>query len=384
MYKVAHVISLYKTGGVQKSFVEYFSSIKKKKEKFRHDVYLLNHPKTNFTNVNFKYYHLSIFKPIVLIKFLSDLRSKKVVVHIYNRLGSLKFFLLLFLFSSNNVLIHERGTAWNISEKRKNVFRFFYKKANCIITNSYATLNLLNKKFGLSFKKLTTVYNGIKIKKIKKISKTKNYKKNFTIGFLGRLDTPKGAHVMLNLAKEIKKKNIKILIGGDGVFKSQFIKESKNLSNIKFLGHIKDSYKFLKSIDLLIVPSIREPFGNIILEAGLCKIPVLAALVDGIPEIIKNNYSGNLIKPTKKLTLNLNVAGSLPIPEKVYDPISKSLVKPKELDTQKIIKKINYYLNNPLVLKKLSNNLHQDVKKKFSINIYKKRMNIIYKKVLGL
>ena len=364
MYKVAHVISLYKTGGVQKSFVEYFSSIKKKKEKFRHDVYLLNHPKTNFTNVNFKYYHLSIFKPIVLIKFLSDLRSKKVVVHIYNRLGSLKFFLLLFLFSSNNVLIHERGTAWNISEKRKNVFGFFYKKASRIITNSYATLNLLNKKFGLSFKKLTTVYNGIKIKKIKKISKTKNYKKNFTIGFLGRLDTPKGAHVMLNLAKEIKKKNIKILIGGDGVFKSQFIRESKNLSNIKFLGHIKDSYKFLKSIDLLIVPSIREPFGNIILEAGLCKIPVLAALVDGIPEIIKNNYSGSLIKPTKKLTLNLNVAGSLPIPEKVYDPISKSLVKPKELDTQEIIKKIDYYLKNPLILKKLSNNLHRDVKKK--------------------
>jgi len=381
MYKVVHVISLYKTGGVQKSFVEYFNSIRKEKKQFKHDVYLLNHPKTNFTNVNFKYHHLSIFKPVTIIKFLSDLRSKKVVVHIYNRLGSLKFFLLLLLFKSNNILIHERGTAWNISEKRKNVFGFFYKKADRIITNSYATLNLLNKKFGLSVKKLTTVYNGIKIKKI---SKTKNYKKNFTIGFLGRLDTPKGAHVMLNLAKEIKKKNIKILIGGDGVFKSQFIKESKNLSNIKFLGHIKDSYKFLKSIDLLIVPSIREPFGNIILEAGLCKIPVLAALVDGIPEIIKNNYSGSLIKPTKKLTLNLNVAGSLPIPEKVYDPISKSLVKPKELDTQKIIKKINYYLNNPLVLKKLSNNLHQDVKKKFSINIYKKRMNIIYKKVLGL
>ena len=95
MYKVVHVISLYKTGGVQKSFVEYFNSIRKEKEKFRHDVYLLNHPKTNFTNVNFKYHHLSIFKPVVLIKFLSDLRSKKVVVHIYNRLGSIKFFLLL-------------------------------------------------------------------------------------------------------------------------------------------------------------------------------------------------------------------------------------------------------------------------------------------------
>ena len=52
---------------------------------------------------------------------------------------------------------------------------------------------------------------------------------------------------------------------------------------------------------------------------------------------------------------------------------------------KKIVKnKIDYYLNNPLILKKLSNNLHRDVKKKFSINIYKKRMNVIYKQVLGL
>ena len=205
MQKVVHVLSLYKTGGVQKSFVEYFSSLKKK-EKFEHDVYLLNHPKTNFMSVSFKCHYLSIFNPVTLIKFLRDLRSKNVIVHIYNRLGSLKFFILLLLFKSNNIIIHERGTAWNISKKRKNIFKFFYKKVDFIITNSHATLNILNKKFDLSTKKIITVHNGIKIKKI---SKPKNSKKNFTIGFLGRLDTPKGAHVMLNLAKEIKKKILK-------------------------------------------------------------------------------------------------------------------------------------------------------------------------------
>ena len=49
---------------------------------------------------------------------------------------------------------------------------------------------------------------------------------------------------------------------------------------------------FFKQINLLIVPSIREPFGNIILEAGICKVPVIASCIDGIPEIIDNNVNG--------------------------------------------------------------------------------------------
>ena len=80
------------------------------------------------------------------------------------------------------------------------------------------------------------------------------------------------------------------------------------------MGRVKDPYDFLKQIDLLIVPSIREPFGNICIEAGLCKTPVLASNIDGIPEIIKHNFSGELITPTDNLTVKSarNVA---PIPE---------------------------------------------------------------------
>ena len=50
----------------------------------------------------------------------------------------------------------------------------------------------------------------------------------------------------------------------------------------------------------MIVPSIREPLGIVILQAALAKVPVIASWVDGIPEIIKKNF-GILIKPTKKI-----------------------------------------------------------------------------------
>lgn len=48
---------------------------------------------------------------------------------------------------------------------------------------------------------------------------------------------------------------------------------------------------------VLVLPSRREPFGIVILEAGAMGTPVVASRVGGIPEIIQDNYSGVLVAP---------------------------------------------------------------------------------------
>ena len=48
---------------------------------------------------------------------------------------------------------------------------------------------------------------------------------------------------------------------------------------------------------VLVLPSRREPFGIVILEAGALGTPVVASRVGGIPEIIQDNYSGVLVAP---------------------------------------------------------------------------------------
>ena len=68
---------------------------------------------------------------------------------------------------------------------------------------------------------------------------------------------------------------------------------------IKFVGNIIQPLNFIKNLDILVVPSIREPLGIVNIEAGLCKVPVIASNIDGIPEVIKHNYSGLLINTTK-------------------------------------------------------------------------------------
>jgi glycosyltransferase involved in cell wall biosynthesis len=59
----------------------------------------------------------------------------------------------------------------------------------------------------------------------------------------------------------------------------------------------------MRAFDLLIVNSRREPFGLTIVEAMLSGTPVLAAAVDGIPEIVRHGESGWLVEAGDRRSL---------------------------------------------------------------------------------
>ena len=50
-----------------------------------------------------------------------------------------------------------------------------------------------------------------------------------------------------------------------------------------------------------------EPFGLVIVEAMACGTPVIATAVDGIPEIIKHNENGWLVRPGDEADLSQSI-----------------------------------------------------------------------------
>ena len=64
---------------------------------------------------------------------------------------------------------------------------------------------------------------------------------------------------------------------------------------VRMLGARSDIGAIMQALDLLVVNSNAEPFGLVILEAMACGTPVLAAAVDGIPEIIEHQENGWLV-----------------------------------------------------------------------------------------
>lgn len=114
----------------------------------------------------------------------------------------------------------------------------------------------------------------------------------------------KGWNLLKEALKNISNRSDKIKI--ECVIYGMCEKNVENEIGLKchILGTIKDTDKLVSiynSCDLFIIPSIAENYPNVILEANACGLPVLGTAVGGIPEMIKENVNGMLIK---KLTVD--------------------------------------------------------------------------------
>jgi glycosyltransferase involved in cell wall biosynthesis len=67
--------------------------------------------------------------------------------------------------------------------------------------------------------------------------------------------------------------------------------------SVLMLGHRNDVPLLLQAMDLLALPSRREPFAMILLEAMDAGLPIVAAAVDGVPELLVDGRTGWLVPP---------------------------------------------------------------------------------------
>ena len=371
MKKVVHVISLLRgLGGVQQAFLSYYKYAQKHSE-LKHYIFSTHKRSKKYDGLkNFFIIKKNFFS------FLLHLYSKNSIIYFHNKLSSKQVLYLLKFMPSNNLIFHEHGEAWNIkTQQQKKIYQTNAKLAKTIIVNSIATKHMLVKKFQISEDKLKLAYYGFRDPKIKK---TTINKKNIQVGLIARLELVKGTHLLIEAANLLKDKNINFLIGGDGHLENELKKLSEGNDKIKFVGNVLNPINFMKNLDILVVPSIREPLGIVNIEAGLCKIPVVGSNIDGIPEVVTNNYSGILINPTKKINLKKEYHRQPPLPNLVINPNTYKLIKPKQLDPKILLNAILFLINNKKLRLEYGQNLYQHVIKKFSIESYFKTLEEIY------
>lgn len=115
--------------------------------------------------------------------------------------------------------------------------------------------------------------------------------------FLGRLVYQKGVNVLIGAMPGIVtscssvKCDVKLVIVGEGSMREQLKKDAAYLgvsSHVVFTGYLNDYTvrSLLKAADVVVVPSLYEPFGIVVLEAMAAKIPVVASDVGGLSELI--------------------------------------------------------------------------------------------------
>jgi len=117
--------------------------------------------------------------------------------------------------------------------------------------------------------------------------------------FLGRLVYQKGVNVLIGalpiiLSRYSKgKKDVKLVIVGEGPMRKQLEKDAASLGvskNVVFTGYLDDYMvrSLLKAADVVVVPSLYEPFGIVAIEAMAAKTPVVVSDIDGLSELISD------------------------------------------------------------------------------------------------
>ena len=123
----------------------------------------------------------------------------------------------------------------------------------------------------------------------------------YLVLFTGKLTHFKGVDVLIDAARLYEGERpgeIATVIAGDGELVFQLKKQvAKNkLKNVSFLGFLDISQlRGLYNVaDVSVVPSRREPFGLVAVEALACGCPVVATNQGGLPDII-NDEVGSLV-----------------------------------------------------------------------------------------
>ncbi len=121
--------------------------------------------------------------------------------------------------------------------------------------------------------------------------------------FVGRLTYQKGVEYLIRaIPKILEKHNVKLVIAGSGDMRN-YLEDLSYQLNIRhkviFLGFVSKEMlkKLYKSSDIVVIPSVYEPFGIVALEAMASGTPVVVSSVGGLKEIIKHEYNGVWVYP---------------------------------------------------------------------------------------
>ena len=133
---------------------------------------------------------------------------------------------------------------------------------------------------------------------------------DFVFIFVGRIVADKGINELIAAFSKLSehKKNVKLLLVGPLEQNSNPISKETVLEIHQNINIISTGYQdlvrdYFSLANVLVFPSYREGFPNVVLQAGAMGLPSIVSNINGCNEIIINNYNGIIIPVKNELTI---------------------------------------------------------------------------------
>lgn len=175
------------------------------------------------------------------------------------------------------------------------------------------------------------------------------------IGFVGRITKDKGIKELIEAFNILKCNftNLYLLICGDfekeDTIKGTILKMIKEDNKIIQVGFVSDISSYFHLMEVVLLPTYREGFGNVLLEANASGKPVIASKVTGCIDAVIDGVTGYLI------------------------PVGSSI---------QLAQKTEYLLNNPHIAIEMGNQGRNRAEKRFSRKLIWNEYREIYYNLL--
>jgi glycosyltransferase involved in cell wall biosynthesis len=216
-------------------------------------------------------------------------------------------------------------------------------EADKVIVNSDFTKNYLLSEFSINS---TVITPGIDFQVFRKKERKLNLHHPALL-HVGRIVKHKGIDLLLNAFEQVLKKipqaHLYIIGKFDNDDYSELVKQrAEEIGNIYMLGHlpVEDVIAYYKSADLFTCASLYEGFGMPFMEAQASGLSCVGFNTASIPEVVKDNETGILVKTKDTKTFSKAVIELLSNNKKKEQFSKNGIEHARNYDWAKIVDKL--------------------------------------------
>lgn len=151
---------------------------------------------------------------------------------------------------------------------------------------------------------------------------------DFVFIFVGRLVSDKGINELIEAFSKLESNAIKLVLVGPletdlDPLNGSTLTQIKNNKNIISVGYQNDVRPFFAISNVLVFPSYREGFPNVVMQAGAMELPSIVTDINGCNEIIINNHNGIII-PVKNTNAILDAMKQVLEDQELYGHLKQN------------------------------------------------------------
>jgi len=184
-------------------------------------------------------------------------------------------------------------TGGNVNQNVYEIERLGMEYADRVITVSNLTRQMVIDRYGIDPAKVVTVHNAVEpLHRSGSVDFIKSFPEK-VVTFLGRITFQKGPDYFIEAAGKVLKadENVRFVMAGTGDMMNRMIHRVAELRighKFNFTGFLKgnDVESMFSLSDILVMPSVSEPFGIVPLEAMQSNVPVIISRQSGVAEIL--------------------------------------------------------------------------------------------------